>query len=192
MRRALLALVITVSLVGGLVVAPSVALPDRANENAADSTNENADDADGHDGDDRGNASENSPEDRGSEGDDGNEADDSRTSGEDGNSSLVLEANGSTPLGGGSLSVDCAGTPLDNACDKNGSLDAGPAAIDYRGNNSADFLDLTGGGGDTVTITVANQSGTFSFDCELTTGTVTNGTACTASGSSPVGGGSVP
>lgn len=83
----------------------------------------------------------------------------------------------------GYFRVTCDGSPQDHACVKDGGLTTGPAGVDYSGNNSADPLGMEGGGGDTVTVAAGNQSGSASFDCEFTTATVTNASACTVGGS---------
>lgn len=99
---------------------------------------------------------------------------------DDGNSSVGVHARLPGPRGGGYLSISCVGTPIRHDCDKDGGLRSGPASVEYDGNNSADFVNRTGGGGDTVTASLRDESATAGFDCTFTEETVTNGTACTA------------
>lgn len=97
-----------------------------------------------------------------------------------GNSTVAVEGGVDSPRGGGFVDVECYGTPTDHECDKDGGLRSGPVTVDYYGNNSDDFLELRGGGGDTVAVTVDNRTRAVGFDCEFTPGTVANGTACEA------------
>lgn len=68
----------------------------------------------------------------------------------------------------GQTTWDCSGTATDNGCDKNGSMDAGPVAIDYVGDNFFQPNEERGGGGDHFDVTVGNQTGEVGFDCEFT------------------------
>lgn len=114
-----------------------------------------------------------------------NHADDSG-----GNSTLYLVQSVETGQGGGWLIVECEGTPTNgqHACDKRGAMSAGPLGIDYdEGYNYANPTALSGGGGDEVTVTVGNRSGTGEFDCTFRTDTMP--TPCTVNGSSSETGG---
>lgn len=90
--------------------------------------------------------------------------DEQRRSDDDGNSSIVVHIRVHGPGGGGSGGFECEGTPLRHECDKEGTLRSGPAGVDYEGNNSADFRNRSGGGGDTVTVGVRDRSATVGFD----------------------------
>lgn len=100
------------------------------------------------------------------------------------NSSIDIEIHQHGPVGG-FLDIYCTGTLLQHGCDKEGSFHGGPVTVDYHGNNSADYVNGTSGGGDTFVVTAGNQSGSASFDCTFTQATVTNQTACEAGGTPP-------
>ena len=69
---------------------------------------------------------------------------------------------------GGYFSVLCTGSPTDHDCDKSGRLDAGPAAVDYRGFNNDSLENCSSRFGDTFVFTIDGEEYTVAFTCEFT------------------------
>ena len=69
---------------------------------------------------------------------------------------------------GGYFNATCTGSPTEHDCDKRGSLDAGPAGIDYEGFNDDSFRNRSSEFGDSFVFTVDGEEYTVSFSCEFT------------------------
>lgn len=102
-----------------------------------------------------------------------------RTTGD--SSSLNISIAVQTGYGGGSGSMECTSDGLpSHHCDKEGELTAGPVSVDYDGYNYGNQSEMTGGGGDEVTVNVSGQEATVEFDCDFRAG-VPSGNPCPAS-----------
>ena len=81
---------------------------------------------------------------------------------------LTLEGSVDSSEAEGNGTYDCVGdVTFRHHCDKDASVDAGPASVDYFGDNWAEPTDLEGGGGDVFTVGVAEENATVGFDCHL-------------------------
>ena len=81
---------------------------------------------------------------------------------------LDLEGGVDSSQAAGNGKYDCVGdVTFRHHCDKDAQVDAGPASVDYFGDNWAAPTELQGGGGDVVTVGVAEQNATVGFDCHL-------------------------
>lgn len=81
---------------------------------------------------------------------------------------LKLEGSVDSSAASGNGTYDCVGdVTFRHHCDKDASVDAGPASVDYFGDNWAKPTQLQGGGGDVVTVGVGGQNATVGFDCHL-------------------------
>lgn len=81
---------------------------------------------------------------------------------------LDLEGSVDSSEAAGNGTYDCVGdATFRHHCDKDAGVDAGPASVDYFGDNWAKPTELEGGGGDVVTVGVGEQNATVGFDCDL-------------------------
>lgn len=84
------------------------------------------------------------------------------------NTTIDVELGVGNEANGGDGSMHCTGNySMASQCDKEGDLSAGPAAVDYEGDNYMDPADRVGGGGDRFTFTVAGEQATVGFDCDF-------------------------
>ncbi len=68
---------------------------------------------------------------------------------------------------GGFADVECTGSPTDHDCTKAGALNAGPLGIDYEGFNDDSLAERSMHFGDTFVITVAGETVTIGFTCDI-------------------------
>ena len=81
---------------------------------------------------------------------------------------LDLEGGVDSSQASGNGTYDCVGdVTFRHHCDKDAQVDAGPASVDYFGDNWAKPTDQEGGGGDVFTVSVGEQNVTVGFDCHL-------------------------
>lgn len=116
----------------------------------------------------------------------GSQPDTGNQVGDGDNSSFTIAVDLNRGPGGGSLSIECEGTPRRHSCDKGGDLHGGPVTVDYVGDNHGNFPARTGGGGDKVTLTVAGREFLAFFDCEFGPGPPDEG-SCTGDAITPAG-----
>lgn len=81
---------------------------------------------------------------------------------------LTLEGSADSSEASGNGTYDCVGdVTFRHHCDKDAQVDAGPASVDYFGDNYARPTEQEGGGGDVFTVGVGEQNATVGFDCHL-------------------------
>ena len=83
-------------------------------------------------------------------------------------SELVLEGSVDSTQAEGNGTYDCVGdVTFRHHCDKDASVEAGPASVGYFGDNWGRPTEQQGGGGDVVTVGVGGENATVGFDCYL-------------------------
>lgn len=179
----------TVAVVLALVVAlgavgPAVAAHAAADGSAADGHDRSSD----HGADDHGEEDDHGADDNGDRGtgDDRRNDRGNASDGDDGNSTVALTLEVGDESAGGEGSYVCTGTPQRHGCDKGGELSAGPASVDYEGDNFANVTGMHGGGGDEFTVSGENRTGTAGFECDLRQETLADG-PCAVYGNSSEG-----
>jgi hypothetical protein len=81
---------------------------------------------------------------------------------------LTVEGSVDSSQASGNGTYDCVGdVNFRHHCDKDASVDAGPASVDYFGDNWARPTETEGGGGDVFTVGVGEENATVGFDCHL-------------------------
>lgn len=101
---------------------------------------------------------------------------------------IQIELGSETSQGGGSGSIDCdADSSGATECQKEGTLEGGPGAVEYEGYHEADPANQEGSFGDSLTVEANNESFGGSIECELSTNT--SGNPCEFNYSAPGGGG---